>query len=387
MHTGRRATVLVLVACAVAAAMTPAYTAYKGHADDRDVSAVLAAYPALKGTPADSCATCHRSGEVNDPLNGGALRRENHCDYCHAVFVRGKKDVKATLNAFGAPYLAAGRDAAAIRALAGKDSDGDGFSNDVELHGGTNPGEAASNPDAAVAPFRTYTVAALRALAPVIQQTVFVNTTKSRSGDSYGVYRGQSAWAVLEAVGLAESAASVDFLAADGYEETFTVAELTRRWPQAAPVMGLGAAELGPCGWVRYAAPGLDAARPLPEASIMLAFEQDGRALPKAAPDAKTGRLVGTGPLRLIVPQSQVSPPDLPETAPAACAEKVGAALRFHDDYDHNGGKSTFAIVAVRVNPLPKGTRDVDWQTPALRHLADEQIVFFGALKPRGSSR
>jgi hypothetical protein len=33
------------------------------------------------------------------------------------------------------------------------------------------------------------------------------------------------------------------------------------------------------------------------------------------------------------------------------------------------------------VKPLPKGTRDVDWQTPTARYLANEQIVFFGALK------
>jgi hypothetical protein len=385
MLTARRATVLVLAACAVAAVMTPVFTAYKGHADDRDVEAVLAAYPALEGTPADSCATCHRSGDVSDPANGSALRRENHCDYCHAVVVRDKKDVKETLNAYGAAYLGAGRDAGAVRGLAGKDSDGDGFSNDRELKAGTNPGEAASNPNAAVAPSRTYTVAALKALAPVIQQTVFINTTKSRSGDSYSVYRGQSAWAILQAVGLADSAASIDFLAADGYERTFTVAELKRRWPQAAPVMGLGTADLGACGWVSYPAPRLDAAARLPDVSIMLAFEQDGRALPKAAPDAKTGRLVGTGPLRLIVPQFQASPPDLPETAPGECAGRVAAAYRFHDGYDHNGGKSASAIVAVRVNPLPKGTRDVDWQTPALRYLAGEQVVFFGALKPGGA--
>jgi hypothetical protein len=377
---------LILTFCAVAAALTPLYSAYKGHADDRDIEAVLATYPDLKGTPTDSCATCHRSGEVNDPLNAGGRRHENHCDYCHAVFVREKRNVTETLNAYGSAYLAAGRNVAAVRSLAAKDADDDHFSNDAEFKKGTNPGDAASNPAAAVAPSRTFGAPALRALAPVIEQTVFVNTTKSRSGDSYSEFRGQSAWAVLRAIGIADSATSVDFLAADGYERTFTVAELKRRWPQAAPVMGLGPSDLGPCGWVTYRARKLDAATRLPAAAIMLAFEQDGQALATATLDATSGRLVGgNGPLRLIAPQVDISPPDLPQTADASCAAKVAPAHRFHEEYDHNGGKSVSAIVAVRVNPLPKGTRDADWQTPALKNLANGEILFFGALKPGGS--
>ncbi len=35
--------------------------------------------------------------------------------------------------------------------------------------------------------------------------------------------------------------------------------------------------------------------------------------------------------------------------------------------------------------PLPKGTRDVDWQSAAARWLDNEEIVFFGALKPKAS--
>lgn len=62
-----------------------AYSAYKGHADDSDVNALLAVYPALKGTAMDSCATCHRAGEVPDIEKPGKKRRENHCDYCHVL--------------------------------------------------------------------------------------------------------------------------------------------------------------------------------------------------------------------------------------------------------------------------------------------------------------
>jgi hypothetical protein len=368
-------------AAVVVALMTPMYSAYKGHADDRDVEAVLTAYPTLKGSPADSCATCHLGGDVRDPMPAGAVRSENHCDYCHVVVVRGKRDVRETLNRFGAAYLAAGRGAPAVRALAAKDSDGDGFPNDAELKGGTNPGDAASNPSVPLAPFRIYMASALRNLSPIVAQTVFVNSTKGRSGDSYSQYRGNAVWEMLRAIGVLDTATSVDLLAADGYEHTFTVDELKKSWPQDAPVTGLSTKDLGPCGWVTYGSPTLDPDKPLPAARIILAFEENGRPFDKARLDPDTGRIVGKGPLRSVAPQFRLSPPDLSQSADTSCAAGVAEAYRFHEDYDHNAGAAVSAIVGVRVKPLPKGTRDVDWQTPAARYLADEQILFFGALK------
>jgi hypothetical protein len=369
--------ILGLVLAVVAAA--PLFSAYRGHANDQDVNAVLAVYPALKGTSVDSCATCHVHGDVKDAA--GAVRSENHCDYCHAVFVRDKRNPKETLSRYGRDYLAAGRSEPAVRALAGKDSDGDGFSNEREFKAGTDPGDPSSNPSIPPAPSRSYSVTDLKRLAPVLDTTVLLNTTKSRSGDSYSDYRGTSLWEVLVAVGVAGTATSVDLLSADGYEHTFTFDELRKSWPQAPPVMGLGRQELGPCGWVSYGSRRLEAGKALPRVPVMLAFEENGEALEKARLDAATGRLAGKGPLRVIVPQFRISPPDLPQTADASCAAKVAPELRFHEDYEHNGGASSYAIVAVRVKPLPKGTRDVDWLSTAMRILDSEQIVFFGALK------
>jgi hypothetical protein len=115
----------------------------------------------------------------------------------------------------------------------------------------------------------------------------------------------------------------------------------------------------------------------------MLAFEENGQPLEKARFEPTTGRLVGKGPLRVMVPHVKISPPDLPQFADPSCAGKVASEYRFHEEYEHNGGASAYAIVAVRVTPLPKGTRDIDWQSAATRSLANEQIVFFGALKSR----
>ena len=380
MITRRTFLPFALAACAVVAALSPLHSAYRGHADNPDVAAVLSVYPALKGTPADSCAICHVSGVVRDQASSGGMRRVSHCDYCHAVFVRGKGDVRQTLNRFALDYLAAGGGAQAVRALAPKDSDGDGFTNETELQKGTNPGDAASSPSVPPAPSRAYTVATLRGLAPVLDLPVLVNTTKSRSGDAYNDYRGNSLWALLQAVGVSEMATSVDILSADGYEYTFTLDELKKSWPQGPPVMGLGRQELGACGWVSYASPRLEAGKPLPNAPVMFVFEENGKPLPKARFDRATGRIVGQGPVRVIAPQFRFSPPDLSQTADASCSEKVAPAYRFHEDYEHNGGSSAYGIVAVRATPLPKGTRDIDWQAAAARSLEIEEIVFFGAL-------
>ena len=205
MRSARAAIVTcILITAAVAAVVVRVDGAYKGHADDRDVSALLDTYPALKGGPADSCATCHQSGTVTPPTGGS--RHENHCDYCHSVHVRGGGDVKLTLNAFGSAYLAAGRGAAAIRSLAQADADGDGATNEVELLKGSDPGDKASHPGVPAAPARTYAAASIRTMSPVVDQPVFLNTTKSRQGDAYNLYRGNRLWDVLQKVGLAPGA-------------------------------------------------------------------------------------------------------------------------------------------------------------------------------------
>jgi hypothetical protein len=380
VYTFRITKIALLFAAAFLLVVT-AYAAYKGHADDSDVNAILTGYPDLKNTAVDSCATCHKGGAVPDALQPKGMRSENSCGYCHAVYVKGRRDIRETLGRYGADYLAAGRGVEAVKALARKDSDGDGFTNEAEFYKGTNPGEPVSNPSAPVAPNRVYALSAIREMPSVASQTVFLNTSHNKAGDFYNEYRGARIYEMLQAAGISGSAESVDFISYDGFEGAFAIDELKKSWPQAAPVMGLSKKEMGSCGWINYNARSLDASKALPNVSVMLAFEENSKPIDAARLDPATGKIVGTGPLRLVVPQYRISPPDLPQYAEKSCQDKVAPKYRFNADYDHNGGRSSFAIVAIRVKPLPKGTRDFEWEKVRDQFVAEGKLVIFGALK------
>ncbi len=370
---------MVVAAAIVAVAATwPLQSAYKGHGNDRDVQALVAVHPGLAGTAADSCETCHHAGVVPGPAHAPAPRRVSHCDYCHAVTAFGKKDAVPTLNAYGLAYRTAGRGAEAVKAVAARDADGDGTPNDHELRQGTNPGDAASHPAAPIAPHRTFTAVELRALSPVIASRIFLNSTKSRTGDTYFDYRGNRLDQILDAVGLLAGAESVDLISVDGYETTIAMDEVRRAWKQAAVVPALDRSARGECGWVSYGPGGPGSPRALAAAPILLAFEENGTRLERARIDAASGRIAGKGPLRAVVPQFEPGPPDLPQSVDPRCAEGVAPEHRFHDAYDHNAGKSVSAVVGIRVNPLPAGTRDADWRALAG---AGGRVVIFGALR------
>lgn len=380
MLTIRKAAKIALFLATALALMATAYSAYKGHANDADVNAILSAYPALKNTAVDSCATCHKSGEVPDIEKRKGTRHENSCGYCHAIYVQKKRDIKETLNRYGTDYLAAGRGVEAVKTLVAGDSDGDGFSNNSEFVKGTNPGEPASNPSVPIAPFRVNTSSEIRKLSPIVSATVFLNTSHNKAGDFYNQYRGNGVYEMLQAAGISDKAESVDFISLDGFEGAFSIEELKTSWPQAEPVLGLGKTEANPCGWVNYNAPGLDAKKALPSIRIMLAFEENGQKIETARMDFETGKIKGTGPLRLVVPQYHVSPPDLPQYAEQFCQDKAAPEHRFNAVYDHNGGRSSFSIVAIRVNPLPKGTRDFEWEKVRDQFVSGEKLAIFGAL-------
>ncbi len=122
---------------------------YQGHASDTDINNFVKANPHTVGTRLDDCQTCHKGGEVTS--DRGPVTA-NPCDYCHFVihppagWTGLPTSFAETLNPYGTAYDDAGRDGAALAAIDGLDSDGDGFDNDEEIDDLRYPGDAGSYP-------------------------------------------------------------------------------------------------------------------------------------------------------------------------------------------------------------------------------------------------
>lgn len=358
-------------------------SAYKTHTE-KDSSLFFQTYPHLTGTRMDGCEACHsRIAALPPGARNGKPVVLSSCDSCHRTTDHGRKPGK-TLNAYGRDFMNAGRNAAAFAAIAGLDSDGDGSANAAELSAGTNPGDKESSPDRKPAPHMTISLSELiQKKIPSHSQTIFVNVSKSKDGDSYSDLRGFRLIDVLTAAGLADKAKSVDVISLDGYMATFSVDQLRRSYPQAPPVLGLDKATLGECGWVNYGAGNLKEGVPLPAAGILLTYEVNGQPY-TAASINNENRLMGSGPFRVVAPQMK-NPgiPDMSSRATPACEEKMPARFRYNRDYEKNSDYCVKAVVALRVNPMPAGTMDTDWPRHAAKAIADKSIVIFGALNPK----
>jgi hypothetical protein len=358
-------------------------SAYKTHKEE-DSGLFFRTYPNLAGTKMDGCDACHsRISALPPGAASGKAVILSSCDSCHRITDYGRR-TGDTLTAYGRHYLDAGRDAAAFAAIASRDSDGDGAGNAVELKAGANPGDPASAPDKKPAPQVTLSLNELiQKGIPSLVQTIFVNVTKSKDGDSYSDLRGFRLIDVLEAAGLTKEATSVDVISLDGYMSTFSIEQLRRSYSQAAPVMGLDQASLEECGWVRYGARNLKEGVPLPDADILLTYEVNGEPYPPAAITGEN-HLTGSGPFRVAAPQMK-NPgiPDLSSRATADCVEKMPAKFHYNRDYEKNSDYCAKAVVAIRVNPMPAGTMDIDWPRHNVRAIEEKSVVIFGALKPK----
>jgi hypothetical protein len=359
--------------------------AYRTHKEP-DSELFFKTYPRLAGTRLDGCDVCHiRSMSLPPGQTSGNAVPVNSCDTCHAATDYGRKPGN-TLTAYGMDYLKHGRNAAALAAIEKLDSDGDGVTNGNELAVMTNPGDPQSVPGMKPAAHVIFSYDELiKKGVTVTEHALFVNVAKSKDGDSYSDIRGFPLIEVLEAAGLSKEAASVDVISLDGYAATFSIDQLRRKYPQAAPVFGLGKETLGECGWVRYEAKNLREGVPLPDAEILLTFEENGRSLSPASIDSGQ-RLQGRGPFRVTAPQ-MVNPgvPDISVNATEECAQKVPEIYRYNRDYEKNADYCVKAVVAIRVNPLPPGEIDIDWPQYTKKAIEEKSVVIFGALRPAES--
>jgi hypothetical protein len=119
---------------------------------------------------------------------------------------------------------------------------------------------------------------------------------------------------------------------------------------------------------------------PLPDADILLSFTVNGEPYPAASISAE-GRLVGSGPLRVVAPQMK-NPgiPDISSRATEACVARVPERHRYNREYEKNSDYCVKAVVALRVRPLPEGTIDLDWTRHAAAAVAEKSVVVFGAV-------
>ncbi len=365
-------------------AVIASLAAYNTHTEI-DSGLFFKTYPQVVGTRLDGCDTCHISIVALPPgEKSGKNVKLSTCDSCHRLTDHGRKPGN-TLTPYGIDYKKNGRNAAAFAAIASLDSDGDGASNGAELEAKTNPGDPLSAPDKQLAPHVviSYDDLAKKHL-PVVEQTIFVNVSKSKDGDSYSDLRGFKLIDVLQAAGLAKDATSVDVISLDGYTTTFSIAQLRRAYIQAAPVLGLDKAALGECGWVRYEAKNLKAGAPLPNANILLAFSENGNEY-SASTINDQQRLIGSGPFRVVAPQMK-NPgiPDISSRATDECVQKVPKQFHFNRDYEKNSDYCVKAVVAIRVNPMPPGMMDIHWPQYSQKAIAEKSIVVFGGIKTKG---
>ncbi len=354
--------------------------AYRTHTEI-DSGMFFAAYPNIAGTRMDGCDACHISIVAPPPGEKGDFPvKLSSCDSCHIITDYGRKPGE-TINAYGKDYLGAGRNELAFKAISESDSDGDGWSNAKELEAATNPGDPSSNPGMKLAPHKVITFDELKEKqTPVYDQTIFVNVSKSKDGDSYSDLRGFMLYDVLKYAGISEKASSVDVISIDGYAATFSVEQLKRSYPQAVPVFGFDKETFGECGWVRYGSKNLKEGVPLPNANVLLTFEINGEEYEPAKINEQ-GRLSGAGPFRVVAPQ--MKNPGLPDNSSKAteeCAKTTPETYRYNRGYEKNADYCVKSTIAIRVNPLPEGSMDIDWPGFAKKAIANKEIVVFGAL-------
>ena len=346
-------------------------------------------YPQLIGTRLDGCEVCHvRTTAIPHGQENGTPVRMSACDSCHMLTDYGRKPGN-TLTPYGIDYLKHGRAAGALYAIEKLDSDGDGVSNGDELAAITNPGDPQSVPGTKPSAHVVFSYDDLiKKGVAVIEQALFVNVNRGggSGGDRYTDVKGFPLIDVLEAAGLSEDAVSVDVISIDGFSTTFSIEQLRRMHPQSAPVFGLDKEALGECGWVRYEAKNLKEGVPLPDAKILLSFEEGGRIYDPARINSE-GRLNGSGPFRIAAPQLRnPGVPDIAVNAPKECTLKVPEKHRYNRDYEKNGDYNVMAVVALRVNPIPPGEIDIDWPQYTKNAIEEKSVVIFGALRTYGTA-
>lgn len=356
------------------------------HEGENDSQHFLAQYPDKAGTKLDHCALCHTGGQYEN--SKGKKVSLGSCQWCHYSYgYDGSGNIVDTLNSYGKDYLMNGRNQSAIAAIAGKDSDGDGYTNAAEITAVHYPGSANDDPTKVPAPSRVYTKAELQALG---QHTQFLLMNTSRSGDYYAQYTGVPVEDLLKNAGILSSATGITVYSPDGWSDYHPLEQDSD--PELYHVKGIypeayfqyneqADTALNPTsGWCDYGAPScagrshLDRIVNKNGLKMILAYKREGVAMePGILGD--DNKLSGEGPFRIVPPQKAPSPPD--QSSNAADQDVIWP---YNYDWDHNAGASTRTVTMIRVEPLPEGTTDIDVLEAGWQYVDEEKVVVYGAI-------
>jgi hypothetical protein len=373
------------VASAAAPQPAASFRAYVGHANDLDMANFIRAYPKAAGTRLDDCQTCHRSG----PKGTDAEREFSPCGYCHLLrypnprYKTGvPKEYAGTLNTYGLAYRNAGRTVEALEAIAKLDSDGDGFTNEVEIAALRYPGDAASRPGQPLAPFVSLSRNDLGKL-PAVRQFMLMNTTKEAT-DDYVTYTGVKVADVLAAARVdLTGAEGITVFAPDGYSVECSIEDIVRPFPRGYFYAGPAAFAGTDRAFVKYPEKipaGVVDGKEIPDVPwLILAFEREEKPLDPSVYEKGTGRLAGEGPFRLVRPQRDLlgdpSRPGRPDRSMKA--RTFGDGWDFSPKIDHNAGACVRGACVIRVNPAPKGFEEYDWKN-GWPLITEARVVVFG---------
>jgi hypothetical protein len=359
--------------------------AYVGHQNDADMKGLIRQYAAAAGTRLDDCQTCHRGG-----VKGTDTEREvSPCSYCHLIvfpnarYMTGvPKDYEGTLNAYGLDYKKAGRTFAAFAAIDGRDSDGDGRPNGVEVADLRNPGDPASRPGLPQAPTASLGWDEIRKL-PIHRQFMLMNTTKEQT-DDYVEFRGVRVIDLLSAAKIdLTGVTGITVFAPDGYSIDYTLQDIQEPFPRGYYYAGPRAFEGTEKAFVKYPAslPARvkDKMRIPGNPWLILAYERNGLPLDPSAYEKGTGRLAGEGPYRLIKPQRELagdpSKPGRPDRSQRSAT--FGDGWDYVQGMDHNAGACVRGACVIRINPVPEGYEEYDWKN-GWPLVGDKKVVIFG---------
>jgi len=376
--------------CAVLGMVSAARAAYH-HMDEQDGPRFQETYPELAGTKLDDCTLCHRGNQYTTGM--GNVVTESSCQFCHVTYgYDGSGDILETLNGYGQDYRSAGRSVDAFGAIENKDSDNDTYSNIDELTAIRWPGDASDDPGKVAAPHIVITLEDLEADFAYHEQFMLMNT--SRSGDYYATYGGVAMQDLLETAGRKNKYTSITVTAPDGFSFNFDREDndgenyfIEGSYPPAIYYYD-SLADTANGGWADYSSPGCQGrtnGQPITVdggLKLILAYKQDGTYMDVAYLDQE-GRIEGSGPFRAVPPQRLPGYPDQLSTA-----ETPYDFWQYDADEletDHNGGFSARGVAAVRVEPLPDGTTEYDWQTTETdagwAFLTNKEIVVYGNLR------